>query len=72
MAKKEQVENGILYAVGTPIGNLADISLRALEILRNVSLIACEDTRHTRKLLSHYDIHTSVTTFYQQNVFLSY
>lgn len=69
MAKGEQVENGILYPVGTPIGNLQDISLRTLEILRNVSLIACEDTRHTRKLLSHYDIHTSVTSFYQQNQF---
>ena len=69
MAKGEQVENGILYPVGTPIGNLQDVSSRTLEILRNVSLIACEDTRHTRKLLSHYDIHTSVTSFYQQNQF---
>jgi len=69
MAKEEQVEKGILYPVGTPIGNLKDVSLRALEVLREVDLIACEDTRHTRKLLSHYDIHTSVTTFYQQNQF---
>ena len=60
---------GVLYPVGTPIGNLQDISLRALTVLENVSLIACEDTRHTRKLLSHYDIHTSVTAFYQQNQF---
>ena len=69
MAKEEQVEKGILYPVGTPVGNLKDISLRALGVLREVNLIACEDTRHTRKLLSHYDIHTSVTTFYQQNQF---
>lgn len=66
---RSQVENGILYPLGTPIGNLEDISLRALEVLRKVKLIACEDTRHTRKLLSHYDIHTSLTSFYQQNQF---
>lgn len=69
MAKGRQVEKGILYPVGTPIGNLKDISLRALEVLGKVDLIACEDTRHTRKLLSHYDIHTTLTSFYQQNQF---
>jgi len=62
-------KKGILYPVGTPIGNLKDVSLRALEVLRKAELIACEDTRHTRKLLSHYDIHTSLTSFYQQNQF---
>jgi len=61
------MRKGILYPVGTPIGNLKDISLRALEALKKVSLIAAEDTRHTRKLLSHYDIHTSLTSFYEHN-----
>ncbi len=61
------MKKGILYPVGTPIGNLKDISLRALELLKKVSLIAAEDTRHTRKLLSHYDIHTSLTSFYEYN-----
>src|SRR5258708_31120248 len=56
---------GTLYVVGTPIGNLEDISLRALRILKEVSLIAAEDTRVTRKLLSHYDIHTPLTSFHQ-------
>ncbi len=53
--------------VGTPIGNLEDISLRALRILKEVDLIAAEDTRHTRKLLSYYDIHTSLTSYFEHN-----
>jgi 16S rRNA (cytidine1402-2'-O)-methyltransferase len=57
---------GCLIIVSTPIGNLEDITLRALRILRECDLIAAEDTRHTRKLLSHYDIHTPLTSFYQQ------
>ena len=47
---------GTLYLVATPIGNLADITNRALQVLRDVALVACEDTRHTRKLLQHYGL----------------
>lgn len=56
---------GRLFIVSTPIGNLEDITLRALRLLRECELIAAEDTRHTRKLLSHYDIHTPLTGFRQ-------
>ncbi len=55
---------GTLYLVGTPIGNLEDVTLRALRVLREVSLIAAEDTRTARKLLSHYEIHTPLTSFH--------
>jgi 16S rRNA (cytidine1402-2'-O)-methyltransferase len=58
---------GILYLVSTPIGNLEDITLRALRVLQHVSLIAAEDTRTTRKLLSHYDIHTPLTSYNEHN-----
>jgi 16S rRNA (cytidine1402-2'-O)-methyltransferase len=58
---------GALYLVSTPIGNLEDITLRALRVLRAVSLIAAEDTRTTRKLLSHYDIHTPLTSYNEHN-----
>jgi 16S rRNA (cytidine1402-2'-O)-methyltransferase len=58
---------GALYIVGTPIGNLEDITLRALRTLKEVGLIAAEDTRHTRKLLSHYDIHTPLVSYHEHN-----
>ena len=58
---------GILYIVATPIGNLEDITLRALRVLREVDVIAAEDTRHTQILLSHHDIHTPLTSYHEHN-----
>jgi 16S rRNA (cytidine1402-2'-O)-methyltransferase len=58
------VRPGTLYVVATPLGNLEDITLRALRVLEAVDLIAAEDTRHTRKLLAHYGIRTPLTSYY--------
>lgn len=57
----------MLYVVATPIGNLEDITLRALRVLREADLIACEDTRHTRKLLSHFEIRTPTVSYHEHN-----
>lgn len=56
---------GKLFIVATPIGNLGDITMRALDTLRTVDLVLCEDTRETRKLLAHYDIKTPTTSYHQ-------
>jgi 16S rRNA (cytidine1402-2'-O)-methyltransferase len=58
---------GTLYVVATPIGNLEDITLRALRVLREVDLLACEDTRQTIKLLSHYQISRPLTSYHEHN-----
>ncbi|HEV8591712.1 MAG TPA: 16S rRNA (cytidine(1402)-2'-O)-methyltransferase [Pyrinomonadaceae bacterium] len=59
--------SGTLYLVATPIGNLSDMSSRAIETLRSVDLIACEDTRHTRKLLTHFDISNKLVSYHEHN-----
>jgi 16S rRNA (cytidine1402-2'-O)-methyltransferase len=58
---------GVLYVVATPIGNLDDITLRALEVLRGADIVAAEDTRHTRKLLTRFDIHAQLTSYHDHN-----
>ncbi len=60
-------KRGSLYLSATPIGNLEDMTFRAVRMLGEADLIAAEDTRHTRKLLSHYDIHTAATSYHEHN-----
>jgi 16S rRNA (cytidine1402-2'-O)-methyltransferase len=67
MTEASSSRGGILYVVATPIGNPADISLRALEILKTVDFIAAEDTRHTRRLLSHHDIGNKLISCHEHN-----
>src|SRR3954468_23872884 len=66
MSDEERLEPA-LYVVGTPIGNLEDITLRALRVLRSVDRIACEDTRQTQKLLNHFEIHTPTVSYHMHN-----
>ena len=61
------LKKGTLYIVSTPIGNLKDITYRAVEILNSVTTIAAEDTRHTKKLLNHYNIETKMISYFEYN-----
>ena len=65
--KNKEPESSVLYIVGTPIGNLSDLSSRALNILKNVSLIACEDTRQTKKIMNKYEFSNNLISFNEHN-----
>ena len=65
--KRQEPESSVLYVVGTPIGNLNDISPRAINVLKNVSLIACEDTRQTKKIMSKFEFTNNLISFNKHN-----
>ena len=65
--RRQEPESSVLYIVGTPIGKLNDISQRAINILKNVSLIACEDTRHTKKIMNKFQISNRLISLNEHN-----
>ena len=67
--KSQEPESSVLYIVGTPIGNLNDLSFRAINILKNVSFVACEDTRQTKKIMNKFDISNNLIIFNKYNSF---
>ena len=66
-SSQDHNQSGTLYVVPTPIGNLEDLTIRSLNILKTVDLIGAEDTRNTRKLLSHYEVHCPLTSYHEHS-----